>query len=93
MTEHYNRAMARGWESKSVEAQQEDAVSRSSSRKPRLAPEEAALLRERESLRLSLKSIVEQLDRTRDARRRAMLEQARTELEQELEQMIRTIGS
>jgi hypothetical protein len=84
--------MARGWESKSVEAQQEDAVSRNASRKPRLTPEEAARLHEKESLCLSLRSIAEQLHRTRDERRRSMLGQAKAELEDKI-QALETQGS
>jgi len=59
--ESYNQAMARGWESKSVEAQQEDAAARTSSEKPRLTREETARVRDRENLRLSLQSVLEQL--------------------------------
>jgi hypothetical protein len=79
--------MARGWESKSIEAQQEDAASRTAPRKPRLSPEEATRLRERENLRLSLQNIVQQLDRSHAARRRAMLEQAKADLESRIEQL------
>jgi hypothetical protein len=72
--------MARGWESKSVEAQQEEAASAATSGKPRLSREAAARVREKESLRLSLQNVMQQLNRTQDARRRVMLEQAMAEL-------------
>ena len=83
----YNVLMARGWESKSIEAQQEEAAEKDTSAKPRRTPGETARLREKESLRLSLRNITEQLTRTRDERRRAVLEQARTDLELRLNQL------
>jgi hypothetical protein len=76
--------MARGWESKSVEAQQDEASARTTSEKPRLTPEAAARLREKENLRLSLQSVVQQLDRSHNPHHRAMLEQARTDLERRI---------
>jgi hypothetical protein len=84
--ERYNCIMARGWESKSVEAQQDEASGRTTSEKPRLTREAAAHLREKESLRLSVKRVVEQLERTRDPRHRAMLEQALDDLERRLKE-------
>ena len=83
----YNLLMARGWESKSIEAQQEEAAEKHTPAKPRRTPGETARLREKESLRLSLRNITEQLTRTRDERRRAVLEQARTDLELRLNQL------
>jgi hypothetical protein len=77
--------MARGWESKSVEAQQDEAAGRTTSAKPRLTREEAERLREREALRLSLQSVVQRLQRSHDARHRAMLEQALADLEGKLQ--------
>ena len=80
----YNSAMARGWESKSVEAQQDEAASATTSGKPRLSREAATRVREKESIRLSLQNVKQQLDRSQDARRRAILEQAFAELEQKM---------
>jgi hypothetical protein len=77
--------MARGWESKSVEAQQEDAAGRTAPEKPRLTREAAARLREKENLRLSLQSVVQQLERSHDSRHRAMLEQALADLERKIQ--------
>jgi hypothetical protein len=85
--ERYNYCVARGWESKSVEAQQDEAAGRTSSEKPRLTREAAARLREKESLRLSVKRVVEQLARTRDPRHRSMLEQALADLERKLREL------
>jgi hypothetical protein len=79
--------MARGWESKSVEAQQEDAATRNTPGKPRLTPEEASRLREKENLRLSLQNVVRELDLSRHDRRRAMLEQAKSDLERRIEHL------
>src|ERR1700677_4897087 len=56
--------MARGWESKSIEAQQEEASSKPSPDKPRLTKKEADCLREKESLRLSLRRITDQIERS-----------------------------
>ena len=77
--------MARGWESKSVEAQQDEAAARSTAEKPRLTREAAARFRETENLRLSLQSVVQQLERSRDARHRALLERALADLQRRIQ--------
>jgi len=79
--------MARGWESKSVEAQQDEAAQRSTPGNPRLTPEAAARLREKESLRLSLQNVIHQLDHSHNARHRAMLQQARSDLERKIQEL------
>lgn len=79
--------MARGWESKSVEAQQDEASERTSPGKPRLTREEATRQREVESLQLSLRSVMQRLESSRDSRHRAILEKARVELEQKIRQL------
>jgi hypothetical protein len=79
--------MARGWESKSVEAQQDEAATRGTSEKPRLTREDAARLRETETLRLSLRNVQQQLERSRDARHRAMLQEAVAELERRIREL------
>jgi hypothetical protein len=79
--------MARGWESKSVEAQQDEAAERSAPGNPRLTPEAATRLREKESLRLSLQNVIHQLDHIQNARHRAMLEQARSDLERKIQEL------
>jgi hypothetical protein len=78
--------MARGWESKSVEAQQDEASAGPSAEKPRLTREEAAMHRAKEGLRLGLQSVLQQLERSRDERRSA-LEQARADLERKLREL------
>jgi hypothetical protein len=87
----YNQGMARGWESKSVEAQQEEAAARPASAKPRLTLEEAALLRQQNSLRLALKNIVERLDRSQNSRHRQMLERAKADLERKIDDLNRKV--
>lgn len=77
--------MARGWESKSVEAQQDEAATKSSAEKPRLTSEAAARFREKENLRLSLQSVLQQLERSHNPHHRALLEQARTDLERKIQ--------
>jgi hypothetical protein len=79
--------MARGWESKSVEAQQEDAAGRTTPEKPRLTREEAARLREKENLRLALQNVAQQLERCHNARHRALLERALADLEGKIKEL------
>jgi hypothetical protein len=87
--ERYNHIMARGWESKSVEAQQEDAAGRTTPDKPRLTREAADRFREKENLRLSLQSVIQRLERSHDARYRVLLENARADLERRIETLDR----
>ena len=76
--------MARGWESKSVEAQQAEAEDKSANPHKRLTPEQAAVAREKESLRLARQRVVEQLKQMEDPRRRQQLENALAELNRKL---------
>ncbi len=85
--ERYNQLMARGWESKSIEAQQDEAASRTTSEKPRLTSQDAARLRETETLRLSLRNVLQQLERSQDARHRGMLEKAKDDLERRIREL------
>jgi hypothetical protein len=79
--------MARGWESKSVEAQQEDAASEQSLGRPRLTREQANRLREKESLQLSLRNVLKQLEGSSNSQRRDMLERAKSDLERKIENL------
>jgi hypothetical protein len=81
VTRSYNPNMARGWESKSIEAQQDEAREKSSKPARKLTPEQAAQEREKEGLRLSRKRIVEQLARAQNARHKKMLQDALDELD------------
>jgi len=79
--------MARGWESKSVEAQQDEAAEKSAPQKPRLTREEADRLREIESLHLSLQRVIRQLERSHNPHHRTMLEHARADLERKIQEL------
>jgi hypothetical protein len=76
--------MARGWESKSVEQQQEELKDRNRPAGPRLLPAQQKLIREREGLLLVRKRLTERLQATMHARRRQMLEQDLAEIEKQL---------
>jgi hypothetical protein len=79
--------MARGWESKSVEAQQSEANEKPEQSRPRLSAEAAARLREREALRLSRQRVLEQLERAANPRHRLLLERELDDLDQKLAAM------
>jgi hypothetical protein len=75
--------MARGWESKSVESQIEDAESRSV-RGDLYTPEDRARLQQRQGLELSRRRVLQELEATRSAVRRHALEQAMAFLDGEI---------
>ena len=75
--------MARGWESKSVEAQQAEASEKSIPHQ-RLTPEQAERVRKIEGLRLSRQRIAQQLSSNLEARHRKMLEDALSDLEKKI---------
>jgi molecular chaperone GrpE (heat shock protein) len=69
--------MARGWESKSVESQVEEAEARRIQQaKPQLTQEQAQFLRERESLELSRTRVSNDLQSALNPRYRAQLEES-----------------
>jgi hypothetical protein len=76
--------MARGWESKSVESQQADALDNTRERKPRLTSQQAQRAREREGLLLSRKHVLDQINNASNPRLRQMLESALAELDAKL---------
>jgi signal recognition particle GTPase len=76
--------MARGWESKSVEAQQAEAGERSVKKGPKLSAKDAARIRQRETLRLSRQRVLQQIEATQNPRHRKLLQQALDELEEKL---------
>jgi len=76
--------MARGWESKSVEAQQAEAMQNSSEARPRLSPEAAARARERETLRLARQRVLQQLTKSENPRHRLLLENELADLDRKL---------
>lgn len=76
--------MARGWESKSVEAQQDEARDKSSDRRPAMSTEEAARWREKENLRLSRKTVLAQMEASVNPRHRKLLEETLADLDRKL---------
>ena len=76
--------MARGWESKSVEAQIESASEKSSQHQPALTAEQAAKLQRKTGLLLSRKHVLQQLETAQNVRHRKMLEQALADLDNQL---------
>ena len=78
--------MARGWESKSVESQQDDAVRRKDVR-PELTPEEQERLVRRRTLELSRARLAADLDRASAPPHRRMLERGLADLDAQLESL------
>ena len=76
--------MARGWESKSVELQQEQVGEKTAKVSKRMTADEAAVFREKENLRLSRQSIVHRLESTSNPRHRRLLEETLAALDQKL---------
>jgi hypothetical protein len=76
--------MARGWESKSVEAQQADAAEKPDPHRVSMTRQQAARQRELENLRLSRQNILQQLERIHDPRHRRMLEDAFADLQRRI---------
>jgi len=76
--------MARGWESKSVESQIDDAGSDLDRGEP-LTAEQRRLRHKREGLELSRRRVLQELETTRSEVRRASLQQALAFLNKELE--------
>jgi hypothetical protein len=75
--------MARGWESKSVEAQQDEA-SRDRVRKRQLSPAEQATAERRATLELSRARIAAELERATSPHHRQMLERALAAIDDQL---------
>jgi len=78
--------VARGWESKAVEAQQAEASDKSAKLRPAMSADEAARWRTKESLRLARQSVLQQLEVSQNPRHRKLLEDALADLEEKLKQ-------
>ena len=78
--------MARGWESKSVESQQE--IGSRMDRGGALTAEQREVRKKREGLELSRRRILQEMETTRSEARRAYLEQALAFLEGELRKLV-----
>jgi hypothetical protein len=76
--------MARGWESKSVEQQQEEMSEQRKTLRPPISPDEQQRNRKREGLLLCRKRLTQQLQAAGNSRHRQMLEQAIAELDTQL---------
>jgi hypothetical protein len=76
--------MARGWESKSVEAQQAEASEKLAKPRPPMSADEAARWREKESLRLSRQRVLQQLEASTNPRHRKLLQDALADLDDKL---------
>jgi hypothetical protein len=76
--------MARGWESKSVEAQQAEASDKSSKPRSRMTADEAVRWREKENLRLSRQQVLQQLETSQNPRHRKLLEETLADLDKRL---------
>ena len=79
--------MARGWESKSVEAQIESAREREGHHRVRLTPEQAAQEKKRDSLLLQRTRILHELEKCRDERYRKTLADGLAYLEGQLTEL------
>ena len=77
--------MARGWESKSVEAQMEAAAEAPSAAKPALSPQDAEKARQRQNLLLARTRVQSSLERCQNERYRQMLETALADLNSRLD--------
>jgi len=80
----YNPGVARGWESKSVELQQDDAGSATGEPKRHLTPEQREIESRKEGFKLSRSRILEQLQSTENPRYRKILEQALAVLDEQI---------
>jgi hypothetical protein len=76
--------MARGWESKSVEQQQEVMAEQRKPLRAPISPDEQQRNRKGEGLLLSRSRLIQQLQAARNPRHRQMLEQAIAELDRQL---------
>jgi hypothetical protein len=76
--------MARGWESKSVEAQQAEAVEKHPRPNPPLTAEQALRRREQDGLRLARNRVLQQLQANLNPRHRKLLEEELAELDSKL---------
>jgi hypothetical protein len=76
--------MARGWESKSVEEQQSQAVSSKPQTGPQPTPDQLARQRQRQGFLLSRTRVRQQLETAQNAHHRHMLEGALADLDAQI---------
>jgi hypothetical protein len=80
--------MARGWESKSIEAQQDDAA-RDRPRRPALTEEQRAIAARRRMLELTRARATDDLSRATARHHRQMLKQALAAIDDQLDKLNR----
>jgi hypothetical protein len=84
----YNENMARGWESKSVEAQIEESdIPPSPFETPHLSPEELQAEFKKNDLMLSRRGILQQLERSNSERYSELLRRALTDLDAQIAEL------
>jgi len=82
---HYNKDMAKGWESKSVESQIESfEAGRRAARKQASTPEQMERERQKGSIALTRKRVLHDLEQCRNPRYRKMLEESLAYLDAKL---------
>lgn len=83
--EEYNKIMARGWESKSVEAQIDIAEDHRPSKMTEApSPESLELIRKKETILLSRTRVIRELDNAQNPRYKAVLTKALADLNAQL---------
>jgi hypothetical protein len=76
--------MARGWESKNIEDQQEQAKMSTTGTKMQIDPQEQERNRKKRGLELALSKINSDLNNCRDDRHKQMLESAKADIDRQL---------
>ncbi|HTS35397.1 MAG TPA: hypothetical protein VMH04_06980 [Candidatus Solibacter sp.] len=76
--------MARGWESKAVEAQQAEATQASNTPRVKISAAQAARMRQKESLRLSRQRVLQQMEASANPQHRRLLQEALADLDTKL---------
>jgi hypothetical protein len=79
--------MARGWESKSVEAQQAEAGAEPAKSRPPMSAAEAARSRDKETLRLARQRVLQQLESSQNPRHRQLLQDELFDLDEKLSRL------
>jgi len=82
----YDKRMARGWESKSVEQQQAENLGPRKTQKA-LSPEQKAKAGRKQALQLARSQVIQQLQSAHHPRHRQMLEKALADLNERLAQL------
>jgi hypothetical protein len=76
--------VARGWESKAVESQMEDAAETSGGGRVQLTPEQQQKVRVRQGLQLSRARIVQQLEASEDPRYKELMQKTLNDIDRQI---------